>query len=81
MTQNCENCERQAKRTPPDKLLPINIVTKRLGLSGKTIWRLIQTGDIVAINCSAGGILPRYKIAESEVARFIKERQTYTEGE
>ena len=56
-----------------DRLLTVEEVAQMLSVHDETIRRWIRSGELVAIDLGGPA---GYRIAQSELDRFIKERQT-----
>ena len=54
--------------TAPDKLLEVNVVAMRLNVSAATVYRMIASGRIKALNT---GNKKAYRVPESEVNRVL----------
>lgn len=62
-----------------ERRLTTSQVAKRLGLDGdagvRHVLRLIESGDLCAVDISTGEKRPRWRVAESEVERYIADRE------
>lgn len=56
-----------------DKRLDVSIVAQRLNVSTRTVYRLIDRTELVAIDVGAGTI-PRFRVLESSVVAFELKR-------
>ena len=56
------------------RYLTINDVAARLGVDRRHVYRLIEAGEIVAIDISMPGVRQSLRIAEDELGRFIVRR-------
>ena len=56
-----------------DTLLTVEDIAKRLSVNINSVRRWIRSGDLVAIELGGAA---GYRIAQSELDRFIRERQT-----
>lgn len=54
--------------TAPEKLLDVSIVARRLGVSTPTVYRMIASGRLNALNT---GNKKAYRVPESEVNRVL----------
>lgn len=52
-------------------MLKVKDIAEELGVSLKTIYRLIEEGKLRAINIAPGSKLPIYRIEEQELQDFI----------
>ncbi len=59
------------KGAPPDKLLPVSTAATRLGVSYRTIYRMIDAGDLWAVNISRGVKVRRYRVSENSINDFL----------
>lgn len=59
-------------------MLTLTQVADRLAVSPETVSAWIRNGELAAINVSAGKV-PRYRIEESDLEKFLDERRTKPE--
>ena len=59
------------------KLLPVSVAARRLGCSPSNIYRLIATGELVAIRTGAS---KGYKVPGSEIEAFTERRRIEREA-
>lgn len=55
------------------KLLTLDQVAERLGVSKRHVYRLIELGELASINIAAGA-RTRQRVADDELGRFIARR-------
>ena len=60
----------------PEKLLPVHIVARRLGVSKATVRRLIRLGELKSINVKAG-LIPQYRVPEIAFYEFLSKREEH----
>ena len=61
-----------------DRLLPANIVARRLSISCSTVYRLINAGELEAINVGAG-LKPQWRVKEGSVNAFLERKNNLLE--
>lgn len=54
---------------------------REIGVTTPVVRKLIKTGDLAAINVSAGGRSPRYRVPREALDRFLAARTTTSEGQ
>ena len=54
-----------------ERLFSIPDTAERLGMSARTVYRLIATGDLPAVLVGATGVTKRYRVKASELDRYI----------
>ena len=57
-------------------MMMVSDVAKALGISPKTVYRLIDNGQLSALVISTGEKIRRFRIEEQELERFIRENKT-----
>jgi excisionase family DNA binding protein len=57
------------------KLLTPEIVADRLGISVASVYKLIESGKLLARNVGTGTQRPRWRIEESDLAAFGREHR------
>lgn len=55
-----------------DQLFTIPEVAARLGYSTRTVYRLIEIGDLHAVMTGAVGLTKRYRVRASALDRYIE---------
>jgi len=55
------------------KLLPVHVVSDRLSLSKKTVYRLIDQGDLEAVRTTRKKGL---RVFEAELSRYVTKKST-----
>lgn len=56
-------------------VLTIDQVADRLSTTGRTVRRLIATGDLRAVNIGTGKQSIRRRVLESDLAAFLRKRR------
>ena len=56
-------------------MLTLTQVAERFDVSPETVSAWIRSGELAAVNVSAGKV-PRYRIEEQDLERFLQSRQT-----
>ena len=59
----------------PSLVHKLEDVAVLLGVGRTTVTRLIDSGELHAVDMRAGGNRPRLRIADTELARFIASRE------
>lgn len=63
-----------ARRPVAPQLFTLNEAAERLGTSHDSVRRLIDGGELEAIDVSAGGTRPRLRVSETALGDFISRR-------
>ena len=64
----------------PDKLLPVHIVARRLAVSRNTVYRLINAGELKAVNVGIGYFRQQMRVFESAVNDFLNKKESEDEA-
>lgn len=68
---------RAADEEPPraaSQLLTLDQVAERMAVSRNTVERLVESGELKAIDIHCSGRRPRLRVLETELAAFYKRR-------
>lgn len=60
--------------TSPDTFVGTAATRRRLNVSHPTLIRLIRSGELPAIDVSTTPGVPRYRIREADIQKFIQTR-------
>lgn len=68
----------EAVEVPPGQLLRITEVSRRLSVTTKHVYVLINSGELPTINIGTGHVR-QMRIAESDLETFIRNRRSHTQ--
>jgi len=63
-------------RNRPAAMMTASQAAQALGVDARTVYRLIQSGSLPAINCSTGTAVPRWRIRAEDFRRFQTRRMS-----
>jgi predicted DNA-binding transcriptional regulator AlpA len=61
-----------------NKMLKVSEVSAILGIDSRRVWKLINNGELPAINLSSGTVRPKWQIESGDLQKFIESRKSNT---